>query len=130
MVAEQLDEHGSHEIYVPAQFVFLFCNLDEMSLTSGVTSNGLASGNTMDEAKLHGLLEYIERDSEKIMLYSQERCFSLEAENPVVRDILNAGRERGIHVQILELTSEFGIPCYKAFIQSPTSVILKIHTTF
>lgn len=125
IIAEQLNEQGSHEIYVPAQFVFLFCNLDEMSLTSGITSNGLASGNTMDEAKLHGLLEYIERDSERIMLYSQERCFSLEAENPVVRDILTTGRGRGIHVQFLDLTSDFGIPCHKAFIQSTTGVILK-----
>ncbi len=124
-VAEQLEENGSREIYVPAQFVFLFCNLDEVALTSGMSSNGLASGNTLEEAKLHALIEYIERDSERIALYSKERCFVLEAEDPTVNQMLNRCTEKGLHVQFLDLTSDLGIPCYKAFVQTASGDIAK-----
>ncbi len=48
---------------IPAQFVFLFCNLDEQNLFSALGSTGLASGNTMAEAKVSALTEVIERDS-------------------------------------------------------------------
>jgi len=125
IVADQMDKNGSHKIYVPAQFVFLFCNLDEISLTTGITSNGLASGNTMDEAKLHALLEYIERDSEKIGFWSQERCFLLETEEPAVGDILSSCKKKGIHIQFLDMTPDFGVPCYKAFVKTITGGILK-----
>ena len=51
VMGEQVDEYGVHPIYVPVQLVFLFSNLDEISLTSGLPSNGLAAGNTIEGAK-------------------------------------------------------------------------------
>jgi YcaO-like protein with predicted kinase domain len=119
----RVDETGEHPVYVPAQLVFLFCNLDEICLTSGLPSTGLASGNTLEEAKLHGLLEVIERDAERVMPYTRERCFVLEADGPPVQRILQHGRQAG--VQVLDITSEFGLPCYKAFVQSPNGEIFK-----
>ncbi|MGD8512468.1 MAG: YcaO-like family protein [Deltaproteobacteria bacterium] len=119
----RVDETGEHPVYVPAQLVFLFCNLDEICLTSGLPSTGLASGNTLEEAKLHGLLEVIERDAERVMPYTRERCFVLDADGPPVQRILQHGRQTG--VQVLDITSEFGLPCYKAFVQSPNGEIFK-----
>jgi ribosomal protein S12 methylthiotransferase accessory factor YcaO len=123
--AERVDEHGRHPIRVPAQLVFLFCNLDEVSLTSGLSSTGLASGNTLEEAKLHALLEVVERDSEKVMPYSKARCFLLESQQPAVKDILKRSVEAGFEVQFLDITTELGIPCYKAFVRGPEGEILK-----
>ncbi|MBW2170812.1 MAG: YcaO-like family protein, partial [Deltaproteobacteria bacterium] len=100
--AQRVNEQGTHLTYVPAQLVFLFCNLDETSLTSGPPSTGLASGNTMEEAKLHALLEVIERDAERVMPYCEERCFLLESELPEVEDILQRSAQEGLQVQFLD----------------------------
>jgi len=123
--AESVDEKGTHPVYVPAQIVFLFCNLDEISLTTGVPSTGLASGNTLEEAKLNGLLEVIERDGERIMPYSRERCFSLDYDDPQVKDIFQRCTKEDVRIQFLDITSELGVPCYKAFIRGPEGGILK-----
>jgi ribosomal protein S12 methylthiotransferase accessory factor len=123
--ADRTDGNGHYPIYVPAQLVFLFCNLDEISLTSGLPSNGLAAGNTLEEAKFSALLEVIERDAERIVPYTRERCFLLESDDHGVKDILKGCAERGIHVQFLDITPEFGVPCYKAFIHGSRGEILK-----
>jgi ribosomal protein S12 methylthiotransferase accessory factor YcaO len=112
-------------VYVPVQLVFLFCNLDEISLTSGLPSTGLASGNTMAEAKLHALLEVIERDAERVMPYTPERCFLLESGVPAVQDILRRCQAAGVEIVFLDITTELGVPCYKAFIEGPNGEILK-----
>ena len=125
IVGERVDENGTHPIYIPAQLVFLFCNLDEICLTSGLPSTGLASGNTIEEAKLHSLLEVIERDAESVMPYSSKRCFLLESDDPPMQDILQRCSKKGVQIQFLDITSEFGIPCYKAFIQGPNGEVLK-----
>ncbi len=122
---ERVDENGSHPAYVPAQLVFLFCNLDEICLTSGLPSTGLAAGNTLEEAKLHALLEVIERDAERVVPYCKKKRFSLKSDCGPVREIFKQCTESGVEIQFLDITSEFGIPCYKAFIEGPNGEILK-----
>ncbi|MBC2742514.1 MAG: YcaO-like family protein [Desulfosarcina sp.] len=55
MEGERLTAGGTEPIWMPVQCVFLFCNLDERSLFSGLGSTGLASGNTVAEARLSAL---------------------------------------------------------------------------
>ena len=116
---------GLSPVLVPAQFVFLFPNFDEPALTSGLPSNGLASGLTPEEARLSSLLEVIERDAEKVVAYSKKRCFLLESRDPKIHDLLEGYARKGLQIQLLDITSEFGIPCYRAFLQSPGGHILK-----
>ena len=122
---EKVDEKGHSPIYVPAQLVFLFPNLDEMSLTSGLPSTGLGAGNSVEHARKSGLLEVIERDSEKVIPFSEDRGFLLESEDPMIIDIIEGSKHKGIHIRFLDITSEFGIPCYRAFVQGPGGAILK-----
>jgi ribosomal protein S12 methylthiotransferase accessory factor YcaO len=125
VMGEQVGENGSLPIYVPAQLVFLFSNLDEISLNSGLPSNGFAAGNTLEGAKLGGLLEVIERDAERVVPYSDDRCFLMEATDPKVKDMLESCKQKGIQIRFLDITPEFDVPCYRAFIQGPGGVILK-----
>ena len=57
--------HSGAESFVPAGYVHLDFTVQDAWLppTFNLTSNGLASGNTLDEATLHGLYEVIERDT-------------------------------------------------------------------
>ena len=122
---ERADEKGLSPIHVPAQLIFLFPNLDEISLTNGLPSTGLGAGNSMTHARISGLLEVVERDSEKVIPFSKDRGFLLESEDPMIIDIIEGNKHKGIHIQFLDITSEFGIPCYRAFVQGPGGVILK-----
>jgi len=115
---EVVTEKGTSKILVPAQLVFMESNFDEPQLARD-TSNGIASGNVMDEAKLHALLEVIERDGDFTMLYSPDKCFTIAVdpkEHPI-GNILNIGKRRGIVYQFLDLTTEFGVPTYRAFVK-------------
>jgi len=123
--AERASGSRSGPILIPAQMVFLFPNLDEVSLTSGLSSTGLAAGNTRESARLSALLEVMERDAEKVVPYDPKRAFLLTSEDPKVNDILETCRRKGIHIRFLDITPETGIPCYKAFVQGPGGVILK-----
>ncbi|MFZ0613086.1 MAG: YcaO-like family protein [Desulfobacterales bacterium] len=116
---------GSRPIFVPAQCVFLFCNLDERKLFSALGSTGLASGSTMAAAKVSALLEVIERDSESVMPFSQQQCFEAETEDPMVGALLESYDRLGIRVQFQDITTPLGVPCCKCFVISGDGRIVK-----
>jgi len=107
---------GLRPILVPVQFVYLFCNLEEQSLFSALGSTGLASGNTLEEAKVHALCEVLERDAEAVMPFDLARSFRLTARDEAVARLLADYEEAGLHVWFVDCTSEFGVPCYKAVV--------------
>ena len=113
-----MEGHGpdGQPILVPAQFVFLFCNLDEPSLFSALGSTGLASGNTLFEAKAAALTEVIERDSDATQLFDPARCFRVKSDDPEIGELLEKYREDGIDVWFMDMTTELGVPCYKSVV--------------
>ncbi|MBM3244953.1 MAG: hypothetical protein FJZ15_04080, partial [Candidatus Omnitrophica bacterium] len=117
-----LTQKGFEDIYVPNQMVFLMPNFDEVEVLQD-SSNGLAAGNTMNEAKLHALLEIIERDSDRTMFYSPEKTFYVTAENKNIKGLLDLFEKEGVVLELLDLTSEFGVPAYRALIRTQNSMI-------
>lgn len=112
-------------IYVPAQAVYLFSNLDEPSLFSGLGSTGLASGNTRTEAKLAGLFEVVERDADGVVPFDPGACFELVTDNPHLQPLFDAYRARGIAIGFQQITTEFGIPCYRCFVKDSGGVVFQ-----
>lgn len=109
---------GSGEcVLVPAQAVYLFCNLDETALMSAPGSTGLAAGNTLAEAKVAALTEIFERDAEATQPFSKHKCFILRTKDARLQSLLDDYAARGIQVQFQDITTEFGIPCYQCFVR-------------
>ena len=103
-------------VLVPVQSVFLFTNLDEIDLYAGNGSTGLASGNTLAEAKLSGLMELIERDGEATHPFHPSLCFHVAARDPKIQALLDDYRSRGIGFQFQDISPPYGVPCCKCFV--------------
>ncbi|OXS29852.1 MAG: bacteriocin [Desulfovibrio sp. MES5] len=103
-------------VLVPAQAVFLFCNLDEPALFLAGGSTGLASGNTVDEARQAALTEIFERDAEATTPFSRSRCFRLKSRDDRIQSLLDDYAACGISVQFQDITTEFGLPAYQCFV--------------
>lgn len=116
MPAQERTQDGLQPCLVPVQFVYLFANLVEQSLFSALGSTGLASGNTMEEAKVHALGEVIERDAEAVTPFDLSRCFRLAARDERVAKLLRDYEECNMHVWFMDCTPESGVPCYKAIV--------------
>lgn len=121
---EGCDRHGNSRL-VPLQAVYLFTNLDEVRLFSGLGSTGLASGNTPEEARVSGLLEVIERDAEAVRVFDPQRCFLPDSRDDEVRELLARYREQGVHPIFQDLTTELGVPCCKCFVHLAEGGLVK-----
>lgn len=119
---------GAKKLLVPAQCVFMFPNLDEASLYSGLGTTGFAAGNDMEQVRLTGMLECIERDAEAVSPFAWEKCFRVsvgEADDPELAALLKDYTAKGIDVVFQDMTTEFGVPCYKAFATAPDGTLAK-----
>ncbi|HEX6968555.1 MAG TPA: YcaO-like family protein [Micromonosporaceae bacterium] len=87
-----------------------------------VTSNGLATGSTRDEAILHALFEVIERDCcapvTELPLDARTYIDPESVAHPVASRILALLREADCYVELCETTNEMGIPSYAGAIWS------------
>lgn len=116
---------GGTSLLVPAQCVFLFANLDEPALFSAPGSTGLGAGGCMARARLTALLEIIERDAECVTPHDPARCFRLESSSRKLRAQLAEYAARGMDVWLEDITSELGVPCYRAFAVGPEGQVTK-----
>ncbi|MFH1982814.1 MAG: YcaO-like family protein [Pseudomonadota bacterium] len=113
---EALTSDGPRRIRVPLQCVFLFANYDEPALFSALGSTGLATGSTMAQAKLNGLMEVIERDADLTRVFHWQDCFFLTAADPAVQRLLDDYKRQGIHLFFQDISHHTGIPCYRCFV--------------
>jgi ribosomal protein S12 methylthiotransferase accessory factor len=82
------------------------------------TSNGLASGNSLPEALLHGICEVVERDAVAVWKAAGadgRRGTRLDLESvddPDVVEVLERCRDAGVEAAAWETTSDIGIPAF------------------
>ena len=88
-------------------------------------STGLATGNTVAEAKLAALLEVLERDAEATTPWIPGDAFVLTTRDPHLNALLQAYRDRHIAVQFRELRTPFGLPCYECFVTARDGAVVR-----
>jgi ribosomal protein S12 methylthiotransferase accessory factor len=87
-------------------------------------TNGLASGNTRQEALLHALCEVIERDAETLWhlrpdTEAQARAVNLSSDLPLESgELLSRTRAVGIEAYIWDLSSDVGLPVFQCMLLS------------
>ena len=107
------------DYYVPSNAIYHPYVLENNSCQSLFKSNtnGLASGNSLDEAILHGMFEVIERDAWSIFElthknYKQIDLDSIESET--VNDALSKFSENEIKIKLMDFTADVNIPTIAA----------------
>lgn len=84
------------------------------------SSNGLSSGNSLEESILHGLCEVIERDQVSFwletVLYTRQMANTLvspdSVDHPICLSLINKCREAGLDVFIWYATTNIDIPVF------------------
>ncbi len=99
------------EVWVPACAVFYPYYPDGDLQLFRFHTNGIAAGNTMEEAILHAMFEVIERDA-----WSIAEAFDrtnadviIEDENSVPGRLLKQFRDNGVEIQLKDLTTDVGV---------------------
>jgi putative methanogenesis marker protein 1 len=97
------------EYLVPADAVFHpYVTSNALNLFKSNT-NGLASGNKIEEAVFHGITEVIERDAWSLFEVKRKHAPEIDPEtieNPIIQELLDKFKKEGIDVKILNLTSD------------------------
>ncbi len=106
---------------VPAELVFLPYRPDgRFRSLFGTSSNGLASGNTVREATVHGLAELVERD---VRAFEAVRDTSVLVDLDTVegpaRALVDTVREAGLELYVRAAPNAFGLPYFFAVIHDP-----------
>ncbi|MCL2687922.1 MAG: YcaO-related McrA-glycine thioamidation protein [Methanobrevibacter sp.] len=99
-------------------------------------TNGLASGNVIEEAVLHGILEVIERDAWSIFELTKKNKKEIDItsiENPLINSLVEKFEKESIKIKLMDLTVDIDIPTIAAtaddtVLQDPALLSLGVGT--
>jgi len=125
-----IELNSGQEIYFPKCLIDLNTEIvhrtaDNYNFFFGCSSNGLASGNTYEEAVCHGLCEVIERDNWAISEWKPEQKRRIDPAtitSPHLKAIIGQLNTRDIHLELIEATNEIGVPVYTALVSDSTGI--------
>lgn len=112
------DLYTHRDVYVPYTLLHLdfsdFLNRPEFHLRS---SNGLASGNILEEALCHGLYEVIERDARARTNYKNAMKVDLNTiKCPYLQFLIDKIKKADLSLILFDITSTLQIPSYAALL--------------
>lgn len=113
---EELIEINSEEKYqIPVNLIYhpYIPNKNNIKAFVKGNTNGLASGNTIEEAILHGIYEIIERDAWSIFEISKKNKKEINKdtiENKEIRNILTKFEDENISIKLFDITADINVP--------------------
>ncbi|MGF1628614.1 MAG: YcaO-like family protein [Kiloniellaceae bacterium] len=111
---------GGEPLWVPLELVSTNYTLPQPqgSFAFAANTNGLASGNTFEEAALHALCEVIERDALSLWRLGGDAVRAATKLDPATvdstfcRDLLAHYAAAALDVGLWDVTSDFGVPVF------------------
>ena len=109
---------SGNDYYIPTNSIFHpYAPNDNVSRLFKSNTNGLASGNILKEAILHGMFEVIERDAWSIFELTHKNYAQIDIdsiENEIIVDIINKFESEGIKIKLMDFTADIKIPTIAA----------------
>jgi ribosomal protein S12 methylthiotransferase accessory factor len=108
---ESINIKTEEKILVPANAVYHPYQTDKESHIFKSNTNGLASGNIIEEAVFHGMTEVIERDAWSIFETYKNRVEinASQSDNLIITDILKRFHDVGIDIKLIDLTADISV---------------------
>ena len=122
LAARSLADGEETAVPVAAVLLSLERNTDWNAPTFATSTNGLASGNTLVEAVLHGLYEVIERDAMTAAFATGDLGVLVDPRttgSPVIDELCTLIERAGVTLQVRFVPSPTGLPCLLAWVACP-----------
>lgn len=117
---DAVDIVTGERVRVPAELVFFPFNENTSQRIFGASTNGLCSGNSVDEATLHGLCEVIERDVQAFnFVHDRSRRVGEPYDEPIT-SLMRRVSDAGLECILRYTPNEYGLPYFQAFILEPS----------
>lgn len=107
-----INARNDNEFLIPANAVYHPYKPDKGQFIFKSNTNGLASGNVIEEAVFHGITEVVERDAWSIFEALRQPKLEVNfenTENPLIRDITSKFKKAGVEVKLVDLTADVEI---------------------
>ena len=119
------DVAGGRPLWLPAELIFVPFADPHGPPLCGWSTNGLASGNSIDEATLHAMLEILERDA---IAMNRPRDASLwlepgELPEPL-RTLAADWRRGGVALSVRLVPNDFDLPCFHAVLHEGEGAVV------
>lgn len=105
------------EILIPANAVYHPYNTEDVHHIHLSNTNGLASGNELEEAIFHAMMEVVERDAWSFFEAYKQQKAEINCDNTsneYIRDLLEKFEQNNVSLKLLDLTVENEIPTIAA----------------
>ncbi|RLK54479.1 YcaO-like family protein [Actinokineospora cianjurensis] len=107
-------------VALPAELVFAPYRENQGQRVFGSSTTGLASGNSVAEATVHGLAEVIERDVSAFNHFGdRSRLVEPDTVPPEVAEVVAKVEDAGLRAVLRYTPTEFGLPYFRASILEP-----------
>jgi ribosomal protein S12 methylthiotransferase accessory factor len=116
LLASVRNLESDDECVVPAELIY-YPAPDVGQSLFGSSTNGLASGNTLVEATIQGLLELIERDIWSFeFLRRSSKLVEPKSLPDEVREIVERAERHGLQLKVRTILNDYGMPFFAAFL--------------
>ena len=113
---ESVNIKNEEKVLIPANAAYHPYRSRNTSNIFKSNTNGLASGNIVEEAVFHGMAEVIERDAWSIFEAHKNKVEidASSSENSIIIDLLGKFKDAGIGVKLIDLTADIKVPTIAA----------------